>query len=388
MNNQPPSRQDLLNTNYQPVDPAFRPPGPADGPVTYPPIETNAAAGNNPPVNPYQQAPLQAQTAGQPTPAQEQIPPNQMPQQAPAQPAADPIPPANQTFPPGDTPGATKNPPPRTDDFPEFDDPLDDDSETKRVITIGGVIIAFLFITSGILYFVTRSRNSNDQTAVAPPVENGQVEPSDNDDAADNDDQPAVEQPELPEDTPTLKHILVKEEENPLWQAENYFAAINQAGQPVELIFYDQDGDKLSLENFSRQSEILIPDYLFDILKPNYYFLVIPDPDSENPKAGFIFASIFSNYQKSEEILERWESYIAQDLKSFILLGNDYDFVAGFERPVFSSSQSHPGGRFFNFLKDGSVSINYLVMRDKIVITNSFNSFENLINYVMTRSDM
>lgn len=396
MDNLPPSRQNLESSNFQPVDPAFRPagepasapPGPAyspspnnlPGPANLP--VSNSIPSQNLPQAPASPAPSPAapppSSAAPIAPASQAIPPQTpVPSQAPIN-QASAVPPAGTAAsptPPANLPPASSN----LNEFPEFEDPLADDSETKRVITIGGIIIAVLFITSGILYLVTKSKKSESPTnGENPPIEEPQNGEEPTEQPGENGGETG-----LPEDTATQKHLLLEESGNPLWEAEKYFSGVDQEHQAIELIFYDQNQENLSLADWVSQSELLIPEYVDDILTPNYHFYLVPDSLSENPKAALVLESVFSDHKKTENILSRWEDYLVQDLKDFILLGDEFDFVAGFENPNFQSSSKYSGARYFNFLKDGSVSLNYIVMRDKIVITNSFNSFESMVDLIM-----
>jgi len=75
-------------------------------------------------------------------------------------------------------------------------------------------------------------------------------------------------------------------------------------------------------------------------------------------------------------------------------LGEDADFFKNFvnESELYSlefySSGKYPGGRYQNFLKDGSISLNYIVMRDKIIITNSFEALEKTIEHIKSDEDL
>ena len=373
------SRQDLEGSSFQPVDPAFRPASPPPSPVSPPGnLPTPEEAGINildpdilnsfPASNPNASNPLSG-------PEERQSLNSTSSDMKPRQPSSS-VPGSNNFL--------------NLKEFPEFEDPQQSDSEVKRVLTIGGIVLVILFVTAGILYFVSKGRqknpvssDTNTKVEETPATSLGETQPTNPATGTTGEGQANV-----PADTTIHKYVTTKEDESPFLLSEKYFSDVMGRKDVVELSFLDQLNKELDFKKWASQSELVIPDYVSAILKPEYHFVLIPDPDSEIPKAALILNSTFSDFRKTEEVLKRWEKYMTKDLKKFVLIGESYDFTAGLEDSEFVYSNKTRGVRYLNFLKDGSVSLNYIVMRDKIVIANGFNAFEETMNYVKGRSDL
>ncbi len=277
-------------------------------------------------------------------------------------------------------------------EFPELEEIPEGDSETKKIITIGGLIVGGIFLTAIILFLVTKNKQKDPVTPVNPkenptdPAEKPTDPPEKPTDPVEKPTDPVDPNKKLPENTATQKNISLEEGADINRLLEDYFAEIKN--QETEFNFYDKNIDRLSLARFAERSKITIPYYVNEIVTSKYYFFMNLTFSSKNPKTVLILESNFSDYKKTEEVMKRWENYLSEDLKSFLLLGEDYDFIANAKNKTFTSSSKYPGGRYINFLNDGSVSLNYIVMRDKIVIANSFEAFESAIEYIKTREDL
>lgn len=231
----------------------------------------------------------------------------------------------------------------------------------KAVALIGGIITAALLVIGGIYLAVSLIKDRTDS----------EPQPS------------ATPAPIANNDRPDHKYVTVKEGDNPLEALKDI--SLEGSSEVIEIDFQDEQGQLLTRDKFTEKSKLIIPGYISQTLAPNYYFFLINETTGIGPKAVLILQT--NEKDKIGALLKRWEVYLQGDLKSFILFRESYDYIAGSNFSTFSSSGKYPGGRYLNFLKDGSVSLNYLVMRDKILIANSFDAFERGINYVISERD-
>ena len=430
-----PSRQNLTNSSHHPVDPAFRtasPPGnlpisPQEA-ATNPVLNAIANPAANPagqPQNPNEASvppiPDAPATETPPTVTNQTSAPANPPNLTPEAPAANSgiTPATNNAATPPALPGdpATN---PNPNDFPDFEEPATGDSEMKRIIKIGLIVLGILFFSGGVLFLINKSKQTETPNCEENPDDPACVDKPDDDDALkvdceenpddpacqtddDDDDEPlsidceeqpshpscqTITEPNLPADTATLKNISLTEGQNPLSITTRYFTDAKQQNQVIELAFYDSSSNLVPLQQWAQNANLTIPGYVNDILTSEYHVFLVPDEDNQNPKLALVLESIYSNHSQTEEILTRWENYILADLQSFIYFGESSTPPNGEGSAAFNSSNFYPGGRYQNLLPDGSISLNYIVMRDKIIITNSARTFETAVDYVINRDDL
>ena len=189
----------------------------------------------------------------------------------------------------------------------------------------------------------------------------------------------------IPADTPGHINIAVADGQNPLEASVEAFPKVTE--DVSEVTFFDKAGQPLPLTELAAKSEITFPAYVSEILSPTYYFFLTKS-GGEAPRGILLLQAKETDGKKKADVLKRWEVYMHKDLRNFVLLGKDFDYTASGSFSTFSSSGKHPGGRYVNFIDDGTVSLNYLIMRDKILIANSFAAFEKGIEYIKNRSDL
>lgn len=229
----------------------------------------------------------------------------------------------------------------------------------KKIVILIAIVAGTSLIASGVIALMRKSSSDND------PKNPGQ--------------------PLIPDDTPGHINIAVADGQTPMEAAVESFPKVTE--DVSEVIFFDKAGQPLPLNEFAARSEITIPSYVSEILSPTYYFFLTKN-SGEAPRGMLLLQAKETDSKKKTEVLKRWEVYMHKDLRNFVLLGKDFDYTASGSFSTFSSSGKHPGGRYVNFIDDGTVSLNYLIMRDKILIANSFAAFEKGIEYVKNRSDL
>jgi hypothetical protein len=395
MDNKIPSRTSLQKTHFAPVDPAFRPKKPSkDGTLPKPGEDSNQ---HDYPSSFYPAVSQEGSeqknlTEGKTVPENsEKAVPENLPKN-----------PTNHNA-VQHTSSDVKSEESATDqsdngllnlkEFPDLKDSQKNDSETKKILTIGGIIASVIILTAGILFLVAGGKKEENEEPKTPATEDDAAQK-----AALEKIKTEAEKTEEGEeknkisekDTKTQKYLTATNNINLIEEIENSFSKIREENsqEEIRIIFQNENEEPLSLKNLTEKLGVFIPDYVAEILDPDYYFFLANIPANSTPKASIILESKFSDYKKTEEVLQRWEKYLVQDLKNFIFLGEDADFFNNFikESEIYSldfySSEKYPGGRYQNFLKDGSISLNYLVMQDKIIIANSFEAFEKIIRHV------
>ena len=400
MDNQSPSRESLKNSNLSPVDPAFRPATTSDN-LSIPPPPSNL---------PGSSSSVSSDQLNQP----EASLPSDLPT---ANPLTD-QPTSSDVKSTGINSDQPANGLLNLKEFPELKNPQENNSETKKVLIVGGVITTIIFLTAGVLFLLTKNKTdkstdteqvSNDTTiseettipktfsdSTEPKKIGGETTLEEDETNFTGEGTSGEETVTSKENTTTQKHITLQEDANLLEVLEGHFSEITKEDtqKEVQIHFYDDAGEKLDLEELIEELKLMVPDYVAEILTTNYYYFLAQTPSSEIPKVSLVLESKFSEHQKTEEVLRRWEAYLVRDLKNFVFLGEDADFFKNFvnESELYSlefySSGKYPGGRYQNFLKDGSISLNYIVMRDKIIITNSFEALEKTIEHIKSDEDL
>jgi hypothetical protein len=395
MDNKIPSRTSLQKTHFAPVDPAFRPKKPSkDGTLPKPGEDSNQ---HDYPSSFYPAVSQEGSeqknlTEGKTVPENsEKAVPENLPKN-----------PTNHNA-VQHTSSDVKSEESATDqsdngllnlkEFPDLKDSQKNDSETKKILTIGGIIASVIILTAGILFLVAGGKKEENEEPKTPATEDDAAQKAALEKIkteAEKTEEDKEENKISEKDTKTQKYLTATNNINLIEEIENSFSKIREENsqEEIRIIFQNENEEPLSLKNLTEKLGVFIPDYVAEILDPDYYFFLANIPANSTPKASIILESKFSDYKKTEEVLQRWEKYLVQDLKNFIFLGEDADFFNNFikESEIYSldfySSEKYPGGRYQNFLKDGSISLNYLVMQDKIIIANSFEAFEKIIRHV------
>jgi hypothetical protein len=363
------------NSGFTPIDPAFRPPTPSP-----------ASTDPNSLILP----------ADPPTTASD-IPSATPPSSSPPSPSPSPS--------PGAAPSSV---PPQSNadlnltEFPSFEDPQDGESETKRVFLIGGGILGSIVVISSILFFITKNKEKTEvvptegapETIVEIPLctctySNNTCTCTCNNENAlceIEEKSPSLTIPLEPPTDQNLKKITILPSETLLTKVEESFSEVTDQNLKLEFFHAGETGEEslqpLTLNDFSNNLNIFIPQYVTDISNLNYHFFLTRSSPGRNPSSVLVFDSKLNSYKDTEQVLKKWETYMVEDLKQFLLIGEDFDPITGQQHQTFQSSSIYPGGRYLNFLKDGSLSINYIVIQDQIIISNDFKALEQTIEYI------
>ncbi|MBD3244566.1 MAG: hypothetical protein GF335_01080 [Candidatus Moranbacteria bacterium] len=267
--------------------------------------------------------------------------------------------------------------------FPNLEDPGGEDNEIKKVVIAGIVIIVIMVVVSLGLYFYSRGRETpaevEPQSSPSPQSSPGaspvNISPSPS----------PTQSVQIPQDTPTHKHVVLWEEVNLEEQLQGYIPQVKEIGEPVRFTFY-RDNQELDFLEFSEAFGLNISQDIKEISTSSFYFLLTPPPPEENEIGSvLIINSIFADQNKTLERMKGWEINMVQGLRNLILFNAPQDLNIDSSQTQFNDSSSFSGGRYINLTSDNSRSLNYIVINDKVVIANTFNSFGKGIGFVRER---
>ncbi|MBD3300478.1 MAG: hypothetical protein GF347_03945 [Candidatus Moranbacteria bacterium] len=261
-------------------------------------------------------------------------------------------------------------------------DKRQEDGEMKRIISYGLGIVILLTVIAGGLYLYSEFflKKEQDQPIAEPePEAEPESIPS----------PPEEQEVELPKDTEYKKHILVAKDKHPLNVIDFYHSKIEKGDKIVEFVFFDEKGDSFNFFEFAERVDLNISEDLEYLFGEDYYFILTPIVNSQGKSdlsIGIIIDSKYSDPDKIEENLRKWEETMAKDLGNFLFFYENIK-IENPDELQFNDSSKFEEVRYVNLPNNDDFSINYFVEGDKIVIVNSFYALEGVREYVKMRSE-
>ncbi|MBD3238424.1 MAG: hypothetical protein GF332_02180 [Candidatus Moranbacteria bacterium] len=356
------SRDDLKKRSRNPVDPAFR--GSQQGP-----LDDFNAPSNHRPDNIGQQNQFPGSSTQQPRPQQ----------------AWDQDWNQDQKGKNNQDSARAGNQKPDNFEFPELDDGSGEDNEIKKLI-ITGVVIALVLISIsvGLYAYLKYSKQSQEE-----PTESPSVSPT----SSETQKPQPTRSDQLPADTSTHKHIEIDTATQSITDLElalkEYFRIAQQENRIIEVSFYRKgSSQEMSFTDLAKVMELTLPEEVSRIIANNFNFLIVPN-QGQNNTAGIalILTSIYADQERTKQIIKNWESNIVFALKNYLLFLNESELRYNPIDAIFNDSSVFEGGRYINLSQDNTVSLNYIIKGDKIIIANNFIAFQKGVDYYDARKN-
>ena len=158
-----------------------------------------------------------------------------------------------------------------------------------------------------------------------------------------------------------------------------YFAKIKGLKR-IELI--DQEEKQIDFFNYLNKSNYF-PNYISSEIDSIDFYVY-------NKETGVLPSESIVIKLKEENVLDMktmsiWEKTMYIDLKGFILIGEKYDLVEARKDKVFKDSHKFENTRYINFSQNGEVSLSYTLYDNYLILSNSYEIHNKIINMLIDK---
>lgn len=139
----------------------------------------------------------------------------------------------------------------------------------------------------------------------------------------------------------------------------------------VEIKLKNSEGQPINMSDHLKQEGVVFPAEV-QATQKDLVFYIFEGPNDLGVSQAIVLYNNEATASNSD-LLRKWEPRMSEDLKRFILIGEQYDMVRASGNNNFETSDRYKNTRYINFSEDGAVSLNYTAGEGYMIITNSYS---------------